>query len=207
MAPRTKVKYYDDAVLLGRRLREIREAAGLSQRDLSFPGCTAAYISRIEKGERVPSLQLIREFAARLGVGEHFISHGTHEPVGPGATFVEARVAIRMGDFDVARQLADELLKGARSDGDRARASALFGEVDLHTGAPEIAIERLERARALDSTLEQSDPVFAESLGRAYARANEFESAAAVFARNRDRATESGDALNEVRFLSLLANT
>ena len=147
MAPRTKVKYYDDAVSLGRRLREIREAGGLSQRELSFPGCTAAYISRIEKGERVPSLQLIREFAARLGVGEHFISHGTHEPVGPGATFVEARVAIRMGDFDVARQLADQLLNGARSDGDRARASALYGEVDLHTGAPELAVERLERAR------------------------------------------------------------
>jgi transcriptional regulator with XRE-family HTH domain len=50
---------------------------------LSFPGCTAAYISRIEKGERVPSLQLIREFAVRLGVSEEFISHGTVEQRDP----------------------------------------------------------------------------------------------------------------------------
>src|SRR5437764_12283673 len=77
---REKVKYYDDPVALGRRLRETRESAGLSQRELSFPGCTAAYISRIEKGERVPSLQLIREFASRLGVTEEFISHGDHQP-------------------------------------------------------------------------------------------------------------------------------
>jgi predicted transcriptional regulator len=63
---RQRVKYFDDPILLGRRLRETREEAGLSQRELSFPGCTAAYISRIEKGERVPSLELIREFAVRL---------------------------------------------------------------------------------------------------------------------------------------------
>jgi tetratricopeptide (TPR) repeat protein/DNA-binding XRE family transcriptional regulator len=206
MAPRAKVKYYDDPALVGRRLRETREAAGLSQRELSFPGCTAAYISRIEKGERIPSLQLIREFAVRLGVGEHFISHGTHEAVGAGGTFVEARVAIRMAEFDVARELADALLQGARSNAERARACALFGEIELHTGLPEDAIDRLERAKALDANLEEHDPNFAEVLGRAYARANEYESSAAVFARNRDRAAEGGDALNEVRFASLLAN-
>jgi transcriptional regulator with XRE-family HTH domain len=80
---RQRVKYFDDPILLGRRLRETREAAGLSQRELSFPGCTAAYISRIEKGERVPSLQLIREFAVRLDVSEEFISHGTVEQHDP----------------------------------------------------------------------------------------------------------------------------
>jgi transcriptional regulator with XRE-family HTH domain len=80
---RQRVNYFDDPVLLGGRLRETREAAGLSQRELSFPGCTAAYISRIEKGERVPSLQLIREFAVRLDVSEEFISHGTVEQRDP----------------------------------------------------------------------------------------------------------------------------
>lgn len=207
MAPRQKVKYYDDPVLLGRRLRETREAARLSQRDLSFPGCTAAYISRIEKGERVPSLQLIREFALRLGVGEHFIAHGTHDQVAPGATFVEARVAIRMGDLDVARSLADAALDSARSDADRARASALFGEIALHDGDAVAAIDALERASKLDPRLEGTDPSFAESLGRAYARALDYASAEAVFMRQRDRAEAAGDALNEVRFSSLLANT
>lgn len=206
MAPRTKVKYYDDPVLVGRRLRETREAAGLSQRELSFPGCTAAYISRIEKGERIPSLQLMREFSERLGVSESFLAHGTHEPVGKNASFVEGRVAIRMGDFEAARMLADRLLESARSNSERARASALFGEIALHTDAPEAAVDALERALHLDNRLEADDPQFAETLGRAYARALQYESAAAVFIRNRDRAAEAGDALNEVRFSSLLAN-
>lgn len=179
----------------------------MSQRDLSFPGCTAAYISRIEKGERVPSLQLIREFALRLGVSELFISHGTHEQAGPGSLFVEARVALRMGELDVARTLADEALDTARSDADRARASALFGEIDLHLGNAVAAIDALERARLLDGRLEQTDPHFAEALGRAYARALEYESAAAVFLRNRELAAQAGDKVNEVRFSSLLANT
>jgi len=206
MAPRTKVKYYDDPVLVGRRLRETREAAGLSQRELSFPGCTAAYISRIEKGERIPSLQLMREFSERLGVSESFLAHGTHEPVGKLASFVEARVAIRLGDFEAARMLAERLLAAARSNADRGQASALFGEIALHTDTPEAAVEQLERALLLDERLEASDLHFSETLGRAYARALEYESAAAVFTRNRDRAAEVGDALNEVRFSSLLAN-
>jgi tetratricopeptide (TPR) repeat protein len=192
--------------LVGRRLRETREAAGLSQRELSFPGCTAAYISRIEKGERIPSLQLIREFSARLGVSEAFLSHGTHEAVGKDASFVEARVAIRMGEFDGARMLADRLLADARSDAERARASAVYGEIAFHTDTPEIAVEVLERARLLDESLEAADPHFAETLGRAYARALEYETSAAVFMRNRDRAAEAGDAVNEVRFSTLLAN-
>lgn len=203
---REKVKYYDDQVALGRRLRQTREAAGLSQRELSFPGCTAAYISRIEKGERIPSLQLIREFAVRLGVTEEFIAHGDHSTQNKAASFVEARVALWMDDVDVASQLATAALDDARSNADRARASALFGEIDLHKGQVLSAIESLERARTLDPELEAADPQFAESLGRAYARALEYESAIAVFERNRARAEQSGDVVNELRFTSLLAN-
>jgi tetratricopeptide (TPR) repeat protein len=203
---RQRVQYYDDPVLLGRRLRETREAAGMSQRELSFPGCTAAYISRIEKGERVPSLQLIREFATRLGVTEQFISHGSHAPRQPASSFVEGRVALRMGEVDVARQLANSVLDSARSDADRARASALFGEIALHSGDALAAIDALERARMMDTKLEESDAEFAEALGRAHARASDYETSIAVFIRNRDRAAAAGDVQNEVRFSSLLAN-
>ena len=55
---------------------EAREAAGLSQRELAFPGCSAAYISRIERGERIPSLQVMRELARRTGVSEAFLARG-----------------------------------------------------------------------------------------------------------------------------------
>ncbi len=58
--------HVDDPHAVGRRLLEARLAAGLSQRALAFPGCSAAYISRLEAGERVPSLQLLRKLAQRL---------------------------------------------------------------------------------------------------------------------------------------------
>ena len=187
MAPRQKLSYVDDALSVGRRLRAAREQAGISQRALSFPGCTAAYISRIENGERIPSLQLLREFAARLNVGEQYLSYGRDELPVPRTTPTEARVAIRMGDFETARGLASAGLDGARSDTERAAAFSLLGEVALAEGEIDASRAALERASVLDPAIEERDPRAAESLGRMYARAFEYESAAAVFARNRDR--------------------
>ena len=57
-------------------MHDAREAAGISQRELAFPGCSAAYISRIERGERIPSLQVIRELARRIGVSESSLAYG-----------------------------------------------------------------------------------------------------------------------------------
>jgi transcriptional regulator with XRE-family HTH domain len=68
--------HVDDPAAVGRRLKEARLAAGLSQRQLSFPGCSAAYISRLEAGDRVPSLQLLRKIAAKLDADEQFLATG-----------------------------------------------------------------------------------------------------------------------------------
>jgi transcriptional regulator with XRE-family HTH domain len=76
MGRRGRIPHYDDPVEVGRRVREAREAARLSQRDLAFPGCSAAYISRIEQGERIPSLQVIRELARRTGSTEDVLAYG-----------------------------------------------------------------------------------------------------------------------------------
>ena len=206
MAPRQKLSYVDDAVSVGRRLRAAREQAGISQRALSFPGCTAAYISRIENGERIPSLQLLREFASRLNVGEQYLAYGRDELPVPRTTPTEARVAIRMGDFETARELATASLDSAHTDADRAAAFSLLGEVALAEGEINASRAAFERAAVLDPALEERDPRAAESLGRMYARASDYESSAAVFARNRDRAIVGGDPINEVRFGSLLAN-
>ncbi len=73
---RARTPHYDDPEAVGRRIFDAREAAGLSQRELAFPGCSAAYISRIERGERVPSLQVMREIARRTGVSEHALAFG-----------------------------------------------------------------------------------------------------------------------------------
>lgn len=76
---RDRIPHVDDPVAVGTRLRTARKAAGLSQRDLAFPGCSAAYISRIERGERVPSLQVLRELAQRCDVSEEQLAWGHEE--------------------------------------------------------------------------------------------------------------------------------
>lgn len=70
----------EKAVEFGLRLRELREQAGLSQRELSFDGCTAAYISRVEKGERYPSVVLMRGLADRLRISADYLETGVGRP-------------------------------------------------------------------------------------------------------------------------------
>ena len=206
MPPRQKLSYVDDSKSVGRRLRAAREHAGISQRALSFPGCTAAYISRIENGERIPSLQLLREFANRLGVGEEYLAYGRDAAPARRTVTTESRVASRLGDFATARELANAAFDAARSDADRAAALSLLGEAALGEGETAVARASLERALALDPKLEERDPDVAELLGRTHARANDYTTAAAVFRRNRDLAIARHDPINEVRFASLLAN-
>jgi transcriptional regulator with XRE-family HTH domain len=65
---------------IGRRLRELRKRAGLSQRELSAPGVSYAYISRIEAGARRPSVKALRQLAPRLGVSVHYLETGEEDP-------------------------------------------------------------------------------------------------------------------------------
>lgn len=84
MSTQTTPSHYhdhvDDAVKVGARLKEARLVAGLSQRKLSFRGCSAAYISRLEAGHRVPSVQLATKIAARLNVTLEWLLRGEALP-------------------------------------------------------------------------------------------------------------------------------
>lgn len=66
-----------DRVAIGRRILAAREAAGLSQRracvGLSF---SPAYLSRIEAGDRLPSVRALRELAPVLGVSLAWLETG-----------------------------------------------------------------------------------------------------------------------------------
>ena len=53
---------------IGQRLRRLRQERGLSQRELSEPGISYAYVSRIEAGVRNPSEKALRALAPKLGV-------------------------------------------------------------------------------------------------------------------------------------------
>ena len=88
--------HVDDPVAVGRRLKDARLAAGLSQRQLSFPGCSAAYISRLEAGDRVPSLQLLRKLAAKLNADEQYLATGVERIQQPPPELIEAEVERRL---------------------------------------------------------------------------------------------------------------
>ncbi len=74
--PRSLTNHIDSPLSVGLRLKRAREEAGLSQRQLAFTGCTAAYISRIESGARIPSLQMLHELALRLGITRDWLAMG-----------------------------------------------------------------------------------------------------------------------------------
>jgi transcriptional regulator with XRE-family HTH domain len=109
---RERIPHVDDPERVGRRLTAAREAARLSQREVAFPGCSSAYISRIERGERTPSLQVLRELAERCGVTESHLAWGRDAQI----------------DTAVAELIrAVEEAESSGSSADRAAAYAALG--------------------------------------------------------------------------------
>ena len=185
--PRQKSTHVDDPQAVGNRLRTARETAGLSQRKLAFPGCSPAYISRIESGDRIPSLQLLRELGRRLGVSEDYLATGS-DPGARDGKLLEAEVALRLDDLDLAHDLYTQLLDQSAGNGDLTLAHAGLGQVAYRRGDPRTAIDHFETAIQLSGSDETANPDVADSLGRAYAMVGELESAIAVF----ERAAELG---------------
>ncbi len=204
--PRQKSTHVDSPQAVGERLRAARVRAGLSQRQLAFPGCSPAYISRIESGDRIPSLQLLRELGKRLGVTEDFLATGDEGVGERGATMLEAEVALRLGDLEEAERLYRGALENARDNASKADATAGLGQVAFRNGDPRTAMRRFEEAVALYGDDESRHPDLADSLGRAYAMVGELESAIAVFERCREEAEEREDSMIALQFSVLLAH-
>jgi transcriptional regulator with XRE-family HTH domain len=149
--------HVDDPVAVGRRLKEARIQAGLSQRQLSFPGCSAAYISRLEAGDRVPSLQLLRKLAQKLNADEQYLATGLARVEQTPPELVEAEVAHRLGDHELAKARYEEVLEGtgmpaAREQAAlalaRLRGETLDGEQE-EVRPPGGLADPVERARVL----------------------------------------------------------
>jgi transcriptional regulator with XRE-family HTH domain len=64
------------ALAIGQRIRARRLELGLSQRQLSQPGVSYAYISRLEAGTRNPSVKALRLLAPRLNVSVEWLETG-----------------------------------------------------------------------------------------------------------------------------------
>ena len=204
--PRRPSSHVDNPAAVGRRLREAREGAGLTQRELSFEGCTAAYVSRIEAGARVPSLQILREFGKRLGVSADYLATGNSDGTDLSSELLEAEVALRLGDEQRAAELYNAARDGAESPAAVARAQLGLGRLAAGRGDTGRAVDLLQQA--LDSgELDSGDAsAAANALGRIYTAQNRFDDAFALFERFLDEARRRGDQFDQVRFSLLLAN-
>jgi tetratricopeptide (TPR) repeat protein len=178
----------------------------MSQRELAFPGCTAVYICRIERGDRVPSLQVLRELARRLGIDEQFLATGTtHVPEVD--SLVEADVALRLDQLELAEHLYTQVLEGGPDAARRAHALGGLGEIDLHAGRLDEAVERLEESRELLGDALADHPGIVDSLARAYGLRSEFDEAIGLLERSLEAARGRKDEQSEARFSILLANS
>jgi len=94
---------------IGARIRQLREQRGLSQGDIEqSAGLLRCYISRVENGHTVPSLETLERFAAALDVPLYrFFYTGEEPPPAPDLT---------------PRETSEELAR----ENDRAQSEAVF---------------------------------------------------------------------------------
>jgi tetratricopeptide (TPR) repeat protein len=208
VVPKRPGTHIDDPAAVGARVRAARERAGLSQRQLSFEGCTPAYVSRVEAGKRIPSLQILREFANRLKVDVDYLAYGAASR--PNLDLIDADLEVRLGDperaIEIYESLRDRDRDRGRTDAASKRAALGLGVAALKAGRTTEAIERLEPLVAGGDLAPADEAAAADALGRAYAFRGELEAAIATFRRYLDAANERADLVERIRFSVLLAN-
>ncbi|HZQ03778.1 MAG TPA: helix-turn-helix transcriptional regulator [Gaiellaceae bacterium] len=168
---------------IGERLRRLRLERGLSQRALAGPGVSYGYISRVELGQRLPSMKALRVLARGLGVSVQYLETGRE--LGDAASrelrLGEAELALRL-DHDVAGAEAvfRDVLAEATVGGDAraaARARIGLGLVAAHRGDHPAAIASLEHAVARPWIAPHTHPDVYATLGHSYASAGRAEDA------------------------------
>jgi transcriptional regulator with XRE-family HTH domain len=74
------------STVIGTRLRELREDKNLSQGDIEVrTGLLRCYVSRVEHGHTVPSLETLEKFARALEVPLYQLVYDGNEPIKPSA--------------------------------------------------------------------------------------------------------------------------
>jgi transcriptional regulator with XRE-family HTH domain len=198
---------------LGERLRRLRRERGLSQRELSAPGVSYAYISRIEAGARQPSVKALRKLAAKLGVSADYLETGREVRVEEERELrlYEAELKLRL-ERDSAGSEAEfrALLDEAREAGDEEavlRARLGLGEAAARRGDYAEAVSQLEEPLSSPSLSALSHGDVFATLARSYSGLGRAEHAVELLQRClaevRERAPE--DVAAEVRFASYLS--
>jgi transcriptional regulator with XRE-family HTH domain len=198
---------------VGARLRRLRLERGISQRDLSSPGVSYAYISRIEAGARTPSVKALRKLARKLAVSVEYLETGNElrEVDNRSIRLADAELELRLAD-DVSgtERKLEELLAESVEAGDTlsaVRARVALGLASARQGKHLEAVERLEAAVAEeDAPPPHLRPDLYAALGETYAALGAPERATRVFENclTRVRAEARGDTTAELRYSTLL---
>ena len=172
---------------VGARVRRLRLERKLTQRDVAGPGCSYAYISRIEAGARTPSHKALVTLARNLGVSVEYLETG--EPV-PGVydreiRLSDAELALRLGkDEQPLAETFRALLAEAREAADDTgviRARVGLGLALAREGEYREAMAHLEKATAARTVTPSARPDVYYTLGRCYASIGEGQRSVRLF--------------------------
>ena len=197
---------------LGARVRHLRRKRAMTQRDLSFEGCSYSYLARIEAGDRRPSPRVLIEIARRLGVSaEELTGETSPEQRSRSLQVLDAGMMIRLDQLGEAADLLQGVLHEAEVEADPARMSEAFeglGIVAAREGRDRQAIELLERAREVSGDADPGERVelFA-TLFALHMRSGDTARAIALAedCLERMRAGGGGDPAKAVRYATLLS--
>ena len=197
---------------VGERIRRLRQEHGLTQRELAAPGVSYAYLSRIEKGDRRPSLKALRILAERLHVSAHYLETGEEVPAARRRELqlADAEIELRLGrNLERVEAVLTDLIAEDARDGVEARARASLGLLAAHRGDTDEAIQQLRSAtRSRHVRPEQRSDVY-EELAAAYVAAGEPWKAVTLLEECLEAAREHApdDLTLQVRYRSILGTT
>ena len=185
---------------IGQRLKRLRLARGLSQRELAAPGVSYAYISRIEAGTRQPSVKALRKLAAKLGVSADYLETGSElDPAGARELrLADLELALRLGDADGSEDALREILADALAHADASSAyRARVALASIHEGRSrhDSAIELLEAALADEPFLPVERVDVYANLARVYGMAGRPADAARLLERCLAESDDVGSAV------------
>jgi len=204
-----RVEAAPDQESVGARIRRLRLERGLSQRELSEPGVSYAYLSRIEAGHRAPSVKALRILARKLRVPVEYLETGApaSSAVSRDLRLSDAELELRLGAEAEVVETFRTLLGEAHEEADDAailRARIGLGLALAGKGEYTEAAMHLENATASPGVTPQARPDVYATLGRCYASIGDPRRAVSLFegclAELRD-----GDHAVRIRFTSYLS--
>lgn len=134
-----------DPAELGRRLRTARVAAGMTQAQVAADDITAAYLSRIEDGQRRPEVGLLERMAKRVGVSleDLLLDVPRDQRMELQLAIDHAELALVSGDAETALAAVEAVLANPAAE----------KVPDLRRAARQVQAGALERSGDLDAAI------------------------------------------------------